>query len=41
MIGDRLLLPEDATRQLGRLFSDMQASKLLPLIGLPVPVTTP
>jgi len=41
MINERLLLPEDATRQLGRLFSDMYASKLLPVIGLPVPITTP
>jgi len=41
MINERLLLPEDATRQLGRLYSDMHASNLLPLMGLPLPITTP
>lgn len=38
MVRDRLMLPEDAARQLNRLLADMLASGLLPAKGMPAPL---
>jgi hypothetical protein len=35
MIGERLLLPADATNEINRLLADMRASGLLPQSGMP------